>query len=113
MTTSEVRTEFRNRDTNQDIFMAARVTKPREAGDKPREAADPVPEAEEGISQRKRRDPGRFVLQVDRQTKATYATAELAEAAGMAIKIKYPIVQVSVYDNIECQNTLVELPASG
>ena len=41
---------------------------------------------------------GRFRLQVDRQTKATYATLEAAEAAGLAIKKSHPIVCVGVYD---------------
>lgn len=40
----------------------------------------------------------RFRLQVDRQTKSAFDTAEEAEAAGLAIKKAYPIVQVSVYD---------------
>ncbi len=41
---------------------------------------------------------GRFRLQVDRQTKATYASMDEAETAGKAIKKAHPIVQVSVYD---------------
>jgi hypothetical protein len=85
--------------------MVARVIKLREAG-------DPAPETEERLSQRKRPETGRYLLQVDRQTKASYPTAEAAQAAGMAIKTGYPIVQVSIYDSVEYQNTLVELPAA-
>jgi hypothetical protein len=85
--------------------MAARGIKLREAG-------EPVPETHERLSQRKRPETGRYLLQVDRQTKASYATAETAQAAGMAIKTGHPLVQVSIYDSVECQNTLVELPAA-
>ena len=85
--------------------MVARVTKLREAG-------DPAPETEERLSQRKRPENGRYWLQVDRQTKASFTTAETAEAAGMIIKKGHPIVQVSVYDSVDCQNTLIELPAA-
>jgi hypothetical protein len=77
-----------------------------------REPSDPAPETDERFSQRKRPESGRFLLQVDRQTKASFATVELAETAAMAIKTEHPVVQVSVYDSIECQNTLVELPAA-
>ena len=85
--------------------MVARVVKLGEAG-------DAVPETEERLSQRKRPENGRFWLQVDRQTKASYATAETAGAAGMSIKKGHPHVQVSVYDSVDCQNTLIELPAA-
>jgi hypothetical protein len=51
------------------------------------------------------------LLQVDRQTKRSYATAEAAEKAGMVIKKEYPIVRVSVYDSLETANTIIELPA--
>jgi hypothetical protein len=82
-----------------------------------REGADPAPEPDQPVkpnSQRKRPEAGRYLLQVDRQTKGSYATASAAEAAGLAIKTGHPIVQVSIYDSVDCQNKLVELPtASG
>jgi hypothetical protein len=53
---------------------------------------------------------GRFRLQVDRQTKSTYATFEAAEAAGMAIKKGHPLVHVGVYDHIEGVNKIIQLP---
>src|SRR6516162_5175979 len=56
---------------------------------------------QELLTQRKRPDSGRFRLQVDRQTKGSYATYEAAEAAGMAIKKDYPMLQVAVYDSVE------------
>ena len=80
-----------------------------------REAADPAPEPDPPVnpnSQRKRPESGRYLLQVDRQTKGSYQTTEAAEAAGLAIKTGHPIVQVSIYDSVECQNRLVELPAA-
>jgi hypothetical protein len=51
---------------------------------------------------------GRFRLQVDRQTKATYAEVGDAEKAGREIKKAYPIVQVSVYDSQEGQQTVLD-----
>jgi hypothetical protein len=47
---------------------------------------------------------------VDRQTKASFATYEQAEAAGMVIKKRHPVVRVSVYDTIECINRIIEPP---
>ena len=77
-----------------------------------REPADPAPVVDQRVSQRKRVEIGRYLLQVDRQTKGSYETAELAEAAGLTIKTGHPVVQVSVYDSVECRNKLVELPAA-
>ena len=51
----------------------------------------------------------RFHLQVDRQTKASYATYEAAEKAGLAIKRAHPIVQVSVYDAVQGVKKVLEL----
>jgi hypothetical protein len=61
---------------------------------------EPVPEP---VTQRKRADGGRFHLQVDRQTKASYATYE-AEKAGLEIKKEYPILQVAIYDGVREQD---------
>ena len=47
----------------------------------------------EPVTQRKRVDSGRFRLQVDRQTKASYATYEAVEKAGLGIKKEHPILQ--------------------
>ena len=68
---------------------------------------EPVPEP---VTQRKQPDGGRFRLQVDRQTKASYATYEAAETAGKGIKKNYPLLQVAVYDGVKSVNTIVELP---
>ena len=64
----------------------------------------------ERVTQRKQADSGRFRLQVDRQTKASYATYEAAEKAGKAIKKDHPILHVAVYDHIERVNKIIELP---
>jgi hypothetical protein len=71
--------------------------------------AEPQPER---FSQKKRPETGRFLLQVDRQTKGSYPTVEAAQAVGLAIKKNYPIIQVSVYDTVDYMNTMVEVPAS-
>ena len=62
------------------------------------------------VTQRTRPGGGRFRLQVDRQTKESYATYEAAEAAGLAIKKDYPILQVAVYDEVDGVNKIIELP---
>ncbi len=68
--------------------------------------AEPAPEL---FTQRKRPEAGRFRLLVDRQLKGSYTTSEAAEVAGMAIKQGHPIVQVAVYDAIDCINKAIEL----
>ena len=73
----------------------------------PTAPAEAVPEP---VTQGKQPDGGRFHLQVDRQTKGSYATYEAAETAGKGIKKSYPILQVAVYDGIESVNTIIELP---
>jgi hypothetical protein len=65
--------------------------------------------AAEFFTQRKRPESGRFRLLVDRQLKGSYATSEAAEAAGLAIKEGYPIVQVTVYDAVDGINKAIEL----
>jgi hypothetical protein len=62
------------------------------------------------VTQRKQVDGGRFRLQVDRQAKASYATYEAAEKAGLGIKKEHPILQVAVYDGVKGVNKIIELP---
>jgi len=69
-------------------------------------------EAEEVFSQRKRYESGRYLLQVDKQTKGSYKTPEAAQSAALEIKIAYPIVQVSIYDSVDNSARLVELPGA-
>jgi len=66
----------------------------------------------EVFSQSKRPERGRYLLQVDRQTKGSYTTAEAAQAVALGIKTAYPIVQVSVYDAVDNTSTMVEVPAA-
>jgi hypothetical protein len=68
---------------------------------------DSEKEVEEVFSQRKRPEKGRYLLQVDRQTKGSYKTSEAAQSAALQIKTAFPIVQVSVYDSVDNTNTLV------
>jgi len=67
--------------------------------------------AEERVSQGRPPEKGPFRLQVDRQTKASFATFEEAAAAGLAIKKAYPVVQVSVYDTRSSTNKIIEASA--
>jgi hypothetical protein len=58
------------------------------------------------------RPENQFRLQVDRQTKTSYATYEAAEAAGLVVKQNHPILQVAVYDAKAGVNKVIELPKS-
>ncbi|HUN95371.1 MAG TPA: hypothetical protein VMU69_03925 [Bradyrhizobium sp.] len=64
-------------------------------------------EAAEYFSQRKRPELGRFLLQVDRQTKGSYETAETAKSAALAIKKGYPLLHVTVYDTLESATSII------
>jgi len=63
-------------------------------------------------SQGKRPEVGRYLLQVDRQTKGSYQTTEEVEAAGIKIKAGHPAVQVAVYDSIDFLNKILGASAS-
>ena len=78
---------------------------------KTKKAAEPEESAPESLGQRGRPEMGQFRLQVDRQTKSSYATYEAAEKAGLAIKKGHPILHVTVYDSIEGVNKVIELSA--
>jgi len=78
-----------------------------------RKAPENVPaELEGSLSQRKRPEVGRYWLQVDRQTKASYQTEEAAQSAGLSIKKNYPILHVTIYDSVDSASTIVSLPAA-
>jgi len=76
------------------------------AAPKTRSKDDPIENAPEPANQRKVAE-ARYRLQVDRQTKRSFATLEAAEEAGLVIKTTYPIVQVSVYDSVDGVNKLI------
>lgn len=65
----------------------------------------------EARGQRRATEPGRFWLQVDRQTKSSYDTAEAAATAGLLIKKQFSMVQIAVYDRKDGSNRILELPA--
>ena len=71
-------------------------------------ASAPIEQAPLAVDQRKQSDQ-RYRLQVDRQTKKSFATIEPAIEAGVTIKKAHPIVQVSIYDAIDCVNQLIGL----
>jgi hypothetical protein len=87
--------------------MTTTTRKPNKTITMPSGPEEAVPEP---VTQRKREDGGRFRLQVDRQTKGSYASYEDAEKAGLGIKKEHPILQVAVYDGVESVNKIIELP---
>ena len=54
----------------------------------------------------------RYLLQVDRQTKRSFKTAEAARSAALEIKTRFPALQVSIYDGSSKSRTAVEFPGS-
>jgi len=70
--------------------------------------AEPLPEG--AFGQRKPPENGRFRLQVDRQTKASYPTREAAEEAGLRVKRGFPILHVTVFDAEDAQSHSIALP---
>jgi hypothetical protein len=90
-----------------DHQMATTTRQPNKTISMPSAPEETVPEP---VTQRKRADDGRFRLQVDRQTKGSYASFEAAEKAGLGIKKGHPILQVAVYDGVEGVNKIIELP---
>jgi hypothetical protein len=68
---------------------------------------EPEEPAQELFSQRRRPETGQFLLQVDRQTKASFSTYEAAEAAGLVIKKNFPVVRVAIYDSLTSVNKII------
>ena len=87
--------------------MATTTRQPNKIITMPSAPEESVPEP---VTQRKQPDGGRFRLQVDRQTKGSYASYEAAEKVGLGIKKVHPILQVAVYDGVEGVNKIIELP---
>jgi hypothetical protein len=58
------------------------------------------------VDQRKPADQ-RYRLQVDRQTKRSFTELDAAVEAGLVIKRAHPIVQVSIYDSVDCVNQTI------
>jgi len=74
-----------------------------------RHTEEEIPEV---VSQRVKPDRGRYLLQVDRQTKGSFPDMEAAQLAGLQIKKGFPILQVAIYDRVNSSHTLVQLPAN-
>jgi len=74
--------------------------------------ADLESPSEEQFSQRKRPETGRYRLQVDRQTKASFPTYDAAEKAGIEIKSRHPVVHVAVYDATDYEIRVIKVPAA-
>jgi hypothetical protein len=58
-------------------------------------------------------DTERYLLQIDRQTKRSFKTPEAAQAMALEVKARFPILQVSIYDNVSKSRTLVDVPKLG
>jgi hypothetical protein len=71
-------------------------------------ASDPIEQAPLAVDQRKQAEH-RYRLQVDRQTKRSFENLEAAAEAGTVIKRAHQIVQVSIYDAVDCVNPLIGL----
>src|ERR1044072_4505152 len=71
-------------------------------------SSDPIEQAPLAVDQRKQAEQ-RYRLQVDRQTKRSFDSLGAAAEAGTGIKKAHPIVQVSIYDAIDCVNQLIGL----
>jgi hypothetical protein len=68
--------------------------------------------AEEARSEQSEPETGRYLLQVDRQTKRSFNTPEAAQSAAMEIKTRFPALQVSIYDDVTKSRTVVDAPGS-
>jgi len=54
-----------------------------------------------------------FHVAVDRQLKSAHETYTAAEAAALAIKTRYPQLQVTIYDAKEHRHASIEQPEAG
>jgi hypothetical protein len=67
-------------------------------------------EPDEAVSTGTVFETGRYLLQVDKQTKGFFPTPEAAHSAGLKIKKSFPLLQVAIYDSVTNSRTLVTLP---
>ena len=70
-------------------------------------------QTDEGRPQQEQPEMDRYLLQIDRQTKRSFKTAEAARSAALEIKARFPALQISIYDGVSKSRTVVDLPASG
>ena len=64
-------------------------------------------EPDETFAQLEKPETGRYLLQVDKQTKGSFPTPEAAHSAGLKIKKNFPVLQVTIYDSVNNSRTLV------
>jgi hypothetical protein len=64
-------------------------------------------EGTEAVSSQRKPVIERYLLQVDRQTKSSFAKKEDAQSAGAAIKKRFPIVHVEIYDTNSSESLLI------
>jgi hemolysin activation/secretion protein len=69
-------------------------------------------QTDEQSLQHQQPDTERYQLQIDRQTKRSFKTSEAARSAALEIKSRFPILQVSIYDNVSNSRTVVDVPKS-
>ena len=55
-------------------------------------------------------ETGRYLLQVDKQTKGFFPTPEAAQSVGSKIKQRFPVLQVAIHDSVDNSRTPVKLP---
>jgi hypothetical protein len=85
---------------------------------KKQDAAGQEPKAAESVQDTKRPSNLRanavpvdgYVLSVDGKFKSRYDNSKDAMAAGTKLKQAYPVIQVAIYDAVEHNYTVVELP---
>ena len=68
--------------------------------------------AEEGSPKQAQPETGRYLLQIDRQSKRSFKTPEAAQTAAREIKSRFPALQVSIYDTVTGSRTVMDLPVS-
>ena len=69
-------------------------------------------QTDEQRPQHQQPDTERYQLQIDRQTKRSFKTSEAARSAALEIKSRFPVLQVSIYDDVTKSRTMVEVPKS-
>ena len=84
------------------------IRAPKDIAMRPAKEREPDEALPDTLSQRRRPEMGRYSLQVDRQVKRSFAELADAEAAGVALKKQFPIVQVVVYDTKELLGKTIE-----
>jgi hypothetical protein len=68
--------------------------------------------AEEDRPKQSQSESGRYLLQIDRQSKRSFKTPEAAQTAAREIKSRFPALQVSIYDTVTGSRTVMDLPVS-